>query len=314
MSSQERFADFFGERVAVVRICKYDEICGYFLVYQGTNSSTTWLQNMLIFSYLFFSWLFSRRSWAGEIGATIDSDLHLLEARKTDPSGLKEKNGVNLNILIETLNLNLISFGPIHKAGKLPTIIACSSPPRICRHLEEFRQVFKNSVHTFIDMERKHTRVLKFISRPSPFLSFGRGKGWLARNFVNPSSDIEVSPFPRANVWAPGVNHLGACGERLHLRTVVRFPFCLSCHLWSHVLQEKHRPFQPPLSPLLQKMFRKNLYNWKLYTIHLRKLQKAPRSSTWHTQLCSWLGRKCIHSMATKSVFRRWTYPLLLHR
>lgn len=41
MSSQERFADFFGERVAVVRICKYDEICGYFLVYQGTNSSTT---------------------------------------------------------------------------------------------------------------------------------------------------------------------------------------------------------------------------------------------------------------------------------
>ena len=276
MSSQERFAGFFGERVAVVRICKYDEICGYFLVYQGTNSSTTWLQNMLIFSYLFFSWLFSRRSWAGEIGATIDSDLHLLEARKTDPSGLKEKNGVNLNILIETLNLNLISFGPIHKAGKLPTIIACSSPPRICRHLEEFRQVFKNSVHTFTDMERKHTRVLKFISRPSPFLSFGRGKGWLARNFVNPSSDIEVSPFPRANVWAPGVNHLGDGGEWLHLRTSSVFRF--ACHVtFGHMCFKKNIVLSNrPWAHCCKKCSERTFTTGNFTKFNLKKTPKSP--------------------------------------
>lgn len=131
----------------------------------------------------FFFVVLNRRfflSWWNRSNLLILNELP--EAWKLTPSGLKGKNWVNLNILIETLNLNLISFGPIHKAGKLPTIIACSSPPRICRHLEEFRQVFKNSVHTFIDIERKHlTRVLKFISRPSPFLSSGRGKGWLAR-------------------------------------------------------------------------------------------------------------------------------------
>lgn len=42
------------------------------------------------------------------------------------------------------------------------------------------------------------------------------------------------------------------------------------------MLQEKHRPFQPPLSPLLQKMFRKNLYNWKLYKVQFEENSKKP--------------------------------------
>lgn len=298
MSSQERFADFFGERVAVVRICKYDEICGYFLVYQGTNSSTTWLQNMLIFSYPFFSWFFSRRSWAGEIGATIDSDLHLLEARKTHPSGLKEKMG---SIWIFWLKLWIWILFLLD----LFTRQANSPPSLLAVHPPVFVGTWKNS-GKYSKIRYTHLLILRgnilhvcwslFRDLPLFWALEGGRADWLV---TPPSSDIEVSPFPRANVWAPGVNHLGDGGERLHLRTSSVFPF--ACHVtFGHMCFKKKSSFQPPLSPLLQNMFRKNLYNWKLYKIHLKKAPKNPRSLVCNNPNLPCLGRKCIHSMATK--------------
>ena len=48
--------------------------------------------------------------------------------------------------------------------------------PRICRHLEEFRQVFKNSVHTFL-ASRGNIHVYWRNFETFPFLELWKGEG-----------------------------------------------------------------------------------------------------------------------------------------
>ena len=146
--------------------------------------------------------------------------------------------------------------------------------PRICRHLEEFRQVFKNSVHTFLILRGNiHVCWSLFWDLPLSWALEGGRVDWLAILSTPPL----ISKFLHfhAQPWELLMSRL-----RGHLRTSSVFRF--ACHVTFGPMCFKKNivKFQPPLSPLLQNMFRKNLYNWKLYKIHLKKLPKTPE--VWH--------------------------------
>lgn len=139
--------------------------------------------------------------------------------------------------------------------------------------------------------------------RPSPFLSFGRGKGWLARN--PPSSDIEVSPFPRANVWAPYVTIRGtsfeSLWERLHLRTSSVFRF--ACHVtFGHMCFKKNIVLSTAPEPTVAKNVQKEPLQLETLQNSFEKTPKNPWSLTCNNPNLPCLGRKCTHSMPTKYI------------